>query len=189
MYRRRTRYVRAARPQGREFIADSTARFEGETGFMHLAQNIVHGIADRPGDGAVDRRCGWLVLQRPGVRGDAAGWNRSMAQRPEERLVPLLAAMLGFHIGKRPRNALIGIVHRQVDRRTILRCQTVFFVPDVEGCFLIWNAADIFVLYLDHRIHGYLRRSLIIIEPKPEHKWRCSRGKTLPLTNLRQMGL
>jgi hypothetical protein len=29
---------------------------------------------------------------------------------------------------------------------------------------LIRNAADVFGLYFDHRIHGYLRRSLIIIE-------------------------
>jgi hypothetical protein len=42
---------------------------------------------------------------------------------------------------------------------------------------LIGNAANIFGLYFDHRIHGYLRRSVIIIELKPEHKWRCSREK------------
>ncbi len=177
-----TRHVGAARPQGRKFIADSAAGFEREAGLMHLVQDVVHGIADRPGDGAIDRRGRGLVLQGAGVRGDAAGRNRTVAQCPQERLVPLFAAMLGFHIGERTRDALIGIVHRLVDGRTILRRQTVLLVPDVEGRFLIRNAANIFGLYLDHRIHGYFRRSVIIIEPKPEHKWRCSRGKTMLVT-------
>jgi hypothetical protein len=44
---------------------------------------------------------------------------------------------------------------------------------------LIRNAADIFGLYFDHRIHGYPRRSVIIIELRTEHKWPCSREKNL----------
>ena len=173
----RARHIRATRPQGREFIADSATRFEREAGFMDLLQDIVHGIANRPGNGAIDGRRRRLVFQRAGIGRDAAGGNRAVAQRPKERFVPLLAQLLAFHIGKRARDTLVGVVHRLVDRRTVFRGQPVLLIPDVEGRFLIRNAANIFGLYFDHRIHGYLRRSVIIIELKLEQKWGCSREK------------
>ena len=90
------RDVGAARPQGREFVSDAAPRLQREPGFMNLVQNIVHRIADRAGYRAIDGRCGRLVFERAGVRGDAAGRNRAMAQRPQKRFVPLLAAALRF---------------------------------------------------------------------------------------------
>jgi len=45
--------------------------------------------------------------------------------------------VLAFHIGKRARDTLVGVVHRYVDGRTIFRGQPVFLIPDVEGRFLI----------------------------------------------------
>ena len=55
---------------------------------------------------------------------------------------------------QRPRDALVGVVHRTVDWRAVLRYQPVLLIPDVIGRFLIRNTADVFGLYLDHRIHG-----------------------------------
>ena len=117
------------------------------------------------------------MLERAGIRRHAAGRNRAVAQRPEERLVPLFAAVFGLDVGERARDALVGVVHRLVDGRAVLRGQPILLIPDVEGGFLKRNAADVFGLNFDHRIHGYLSRSLIIIEQKLEHKWRWSREK------------
>src|SRR6202011_683500 len=114
----------------------AASRLEREARFMDLVQDIVHRIADGAGYRAVDGRCGGLVFERAGIRRDAARWNRAMAQRPQKRLVPLFAALLGLDIGERARDAFIGIVHRVVDGRTVLRSQTVLLIPDVEGRFL-----------------------------------------------------
>ncbi len=150
-----SRHVRPARPQRRELVTDAASCFEGEARLVHLFQDIVHRIADGAGYGAVDRRCGGLVFERAGIRRDAAGGDRAMAQRPQERFVPLFAAFLGFNVGERARDAFIGIVHRIVDGRTVFRGQPIFLVPDVEGRFLERYIADVFGLYFDHRVHGY----------------------------------
>src|SRR6266481_1021861 len=128
---------------------------ERESGFMHLVQDIVHRVMDGAGDGAVDGRCGGLVFKRAGIRRDAARRNGAMTQGPEKRFIPLFAKVFRLDIGKRARNALIGIVHRFVDGRSILGSKTVLLIPDVERRFLEGNTVDVFGLYFDHRIHGY----------------------------------
>ena len=130
---------------------------------MHLLQYVVHRVADGAGHGAVDGRGGGLVLERAGVGCHAAGRNRSMAQRPEERLVPVLAHIGRLHVGERTRDTLVRVVHRAIDRRAVLCNQAIFLIPDVIGRFLIRNAADIIWLDLDHRIHGFPNRSLIVM--------------------------
>src|SRR5208283_211186 len=94
---------------------------------------------------------------------DPAGRDRAMAQRPQERLIPRLAKFLGFHVRERARDPLVRVVHRSVDGRAVLCDQTIFLIPDVVRRFLERNTADIFGLYFDHAIHGYLKRSLIIM--------------------------
>ena len=84
------RYVRAARAQRREFIADAATGFEREAGFVHLVQDVVHRVDDGSGHRAVDGGGGGLVLERAGVGRDAAGRNGAAAQGPDETLVPVL---------------------------------------------------------------------------------------------------
>ena len=83
-----------------------------------------------------------------------------MAQCPEERLVPLFAKLFRFDIREGARNALISVVHRLIDGRSVFCRKAVFLIPDVERRFLERNAAYILGLYFDHRIHGYLKAPL-----------------------------
>ncbi len=137
------RDIRAARTQRRELVADAAARLQREPGLVNLAEDVVHRVADRAGHGAVDRGRGRLVLLRARVRGDAAGRDCSAAQGPEELLVPVLAGVFLLHVGERLRDALVGVVHRLVDGRSVLGAKSVFLVPDVEGRFLVRNASRI----------------------------------------------
>ena len=139
----RARDVRAARTQRRELVADAAAGLQREAGLVHLAEDVVHRVADGAGHGAVDRRRRGLVLLRAGVRGDAAGRDRAAAQRPQELLVPGLADGRRLDVGQRPGDTLVGVVHRAVDRRAVLGGQAVFLVPDVERRFLERDAARI----------------------------------------------
>ena len=139
----RTRHVRAARTQRREFVADAAAGLQREARLVHLAEDVVHRVADGAGHGAVDRRRGGLVLLRAGVRRDAAGRDRAAAQRPQEALVPGLADLGRLDVGQGPGDTLVGVVHRAVDRRPVLGGQAVFLVPDVERRFLERDAARI----------------------------------------------
>ena len=86
------RHIRAARPQRGEFIADAAAGLQREAGLVHLVEDVIHGIADETGHGAVDGGGGGLVLQRAGIGGDAAGGNRALAQRPQKTLAPTARA-------------------------------------------------------------------------------------------------
>ena len=70
------------RPQGRKIIADTAARLEGQAGLVHFGEDLVHRIANRGRDRAVDGRSRRLVLERPGVRGNAAGRDCTVFQRP-----------------------------------------------------------------------------------------------------------
>src|SRR5260221_306583 len=56
-------------------------------------------------------------------------------------------------VGQGARDTLVGVVHRRVDRRAVLRGEAVFLVPDVERCLLEGNRIDVLVLKLDHGIH------------------------------------
>src|SRR5207342_1992406 len=87
--------VVAARAQRREFVADAAAGFQGQAGFVDLAQDVVHRVGDDSRHGAIDGAGGGLVLKRAGVRGDAAGGNRTAAQRPKEALVPVFLFFQG----------------------------------------------------------------------------------------------
>ena len=118
-----------------------------------LLQDVVHRVADRARDGAVDGRGGGLVLERAGVGGHAAGGNRPAAQRPQETLVPVLAHVLVLDVRERARDALVGIVHRLVDGRAVLRGQAILLVPDIERCFLEGNRIDVFGFDLHDGVH------------------------------------
>ncbi len=150
-----SRHVCAARPQSGEFVSDSASSLERQASLMHLVQDVVHRIADRAGHRAVDGRRGRLVFERTGIRGNAAGRNRAVTQRPQKRFVPLLAQLDGLHVRQRTRDALVGIVHGLIDGRPVFRDQPIFLVPDVIRRFLERNTANTFGLYFDHRIHGY----------------------------------
>ena len=139
----RARHISAARTQRRKFIADAAAGFQRQARLVHLAEDVVHRVANGAGHRAVDRRGGGLVLQRSGVRRNAAGGDGAATQRPEELLIPVLAHFGQFDIGERPRDTFIGVIHVAVDRRAVLGRQAVFLVPDVEGRFLERDAACI----------------------------------------------
>jgi len=118
--RTRARDVRAARAQGRELVADAAAGLQGQARLVHLAKDIVHRVADRARDRAVDGRGRRLVLERASVGGDASRRNSAAAQRPKKTFVPMLALRLRLHIGECTRDALVGVVHRLVDGLTEL---------------------------------------------------------------------
>src|SRR5262249_5221724 len=126
--------VGAARAQRREFVADAAAGLQRQAGFVDLLEDAVHRVLDRARHRAVDRRGRRLVLERAGIRGDAAGRDRAAAQGPEEALVPVLL-LLGADLGagESARDALVGVVDARVDRLALLGLQAVFLVPDVVG--------------------------------------------------------
>jgi len=100
---------------------------------VDFLQDVVHRIADSAGDGAVDRAGGRLVRERAGVGGDAAGGNRTAAQRPQKTFVPMAAQLIaGFNIGQGAGDALVGFVDAAIDRLARLGLETVLFVPDVQ---------------------------------------------------------
>src|SRR5690606_1430515 len=138
--------VRAFRAQRGELVADAAAGLQRQACLVHLAEDVVHGVADGARDRAVDGRGRGLVLLRTGVGGDAAGRNGAVTQRPQETLVPVLAPVFGFDIGERARDALPGVVDGDVEDRAVLRLEAVFLVPDVFGCGLHGYLAD--------RLHG-----------------------------------
>ena len=114
--------------------------FSVRPGLVNLVQNVVHRIVDRARHGAVDRRCLRLVLLRAGVGRDAAGRNRTAAQRPEESLVPvLLFFRRRLGVGERLGDALVGVIDRRVDRIALLGLQAVLLVPDVLRSWLQRN--------------------------------------------------
>ena len=125
-------YVGAARPEGREFVADAAAGLERHAGFVDLLQNVVHGVPDRVGDGAVDRRGRGLVLSGAGVGDDAPRGDRAALQRPDESLVPIVPARSLFHVGQRPGDTLAGAMDVLVDGLAGAGLESVFCVPDVE---------------------------------------------------------
>jgi len=70
------------------------------------------------------------VLERTGVRDDAAGGDGAVAQCPEEFRVPGLAlAFIGFNIGQSAGDTLIGVVDRLIDDLARLALETVLFIP------------------------------------------------------------
>ena len=147
--RARARNVCAARPHRRKLIADAAARLQREPGFVDLRQDVVHRVEDRAGHRAVDRRRRRLVLLRAGVRHDAPGRDRALAQRPQKLFVPVLAHLLAFDVGERAGYALVRLVHRAVDRLTVLGAQSILLVPDIERGLLKGNAIDVHRLNFD----------------------------------------
>ncbi|MNQ74517.1 hypothetical protein D3C85_892760 [compost metagenome] len=124
----------ATRAQGREVITDAAARFQGQAGLVHLAENVVHRIFDGAGDGAVDGRGGRLVLEGPGIGSDATRRDGAIAQGPQEGLIPGIGlALLGR---QRTGNPLISLVYGAIDGRPILALEAILAVPDLEGGFL-----------------------------------------------------
>ena len=93
------------------------------------------------------------MRERAGIRHDAAGRDRALAQRPEETLVQRLALLGLLDVGQRPRDARKRVVHGRVDRGAVLGGQPVFPVPDVERRFLEGNFFDVFMLDSDHGAH------------------------------------
>ncbi len=119
-------------PQGGELITDAATGLEGESCFVDLGEDVVHGITDGAGYGAVDGRGGGFVFLRPGVRGDAPGRDSAMAQRPQELLLPVLAFGRLFDFGQCFRDTQIGVFYVAVENVTGATSQPVFLVPDIE---------------------------------------------------------
>src|SRR5256886_142252 len=113
-----------------------TARLQRQSRLVDLLQDVVHRVVNGARDRAVDGRGRGLVLERPGVGDDATGGNGPAPQRPQETLVPVLAHVLVLDVGERTRDALVGVVHRPVDGRTVLGREAILLVPDVERRFL-----------------------------------------------------
>jgi len=65
----------------------------------------------------------------------------------------VLAQLLLLHVGERAGDTLVGVVHAAVDRRAVLGGQAVLLVPDVEGRFLVRDAAGIPRLNLHGSAH------------------------------------
>ena len=166
---------RAARTQGREFIADAAARLEGQAGFVDLVEDAVHRVLDGAGHGAVDGAGGRLVFLRAGVGGDAAGGNGPAAQRPDEALVPVGALLGGgFGIGQGPGHALVGAVDVGVQRLALLGLEAVLLVPDIQrGRLHGYQGSCSFLFRLDrleaHRAHGSVALPVV----SGTYGWTC----------------
>ena len=95
---------------------------------MHLAEDIVHRILNGAGDGAVDGGGRRFVLKRPGVGGDTARRNGTIAQGPQEGFIP----GVGFALlrSQRASDTLVGLVDGAVDGGAILALETILAVPD-----------------------------------------------------------
>ncbi len=119
-------------------------RLQRQPRLMHLGEDVVHGIVDGAGDGAVDGGGGRLVLPGAGVGDDAAGGDGAVAQGPQEALVPLAA--LGFrllHLGQGAGDAPVGGVQVGVHRFAGVGLEAVFLVPDVQGGALEGDLGDL----------------------------------------------
>src|SRR5579883_2710124 len=134
-------------------VANAAAGLECEAGLVNLPQDVVHGVADGSRHRAVDRGGRRLVLQRARVGSYASGGNGAAAQRPEESLVPVFPHLFTLDVGQRPRDTLVGIVHRLVDGSTVFGAEAVFLVPDIQRCFLERNRIDVLRLDLHDGIH------------------------------------
>ena len=99
---------------------------------MDLIKNVVHRIANRARDGAVDRRCCRLVFLCPGVRDDSSGRYRTAAQCPQKFLVKLFALRLDFDTRERHGDTLVGVVYRIVDLVTVFSSQSILRIPNIE---------------------------------------------------------
>jgi len=108
-------HVGPTRSKRRKFVADATTGLQREPCLVHLVEDVMHRIADRAGHGAIDRRCGGLVILRACVRGNAPGGNRAALQSPQESFVPLASFGWLFHGGERLGNALESAVDVPID--------------------------------------------------------------------------
>ncbi len=161
-------HERAARAQGGELVADAAAGLERQPGLVDLAEDVVHRVGDRAGDGAVDGRGGRLVVLRAGVGNDAPGRDGAIAQRPEEALVPVLALLGRFDVGQGTGDSLPGVIDGLVDGRAVLAAQAVFLRPDVLGSRLQGDAGSALAVCRDGPVR--LRHALRILVPKSGRK-------------------
>jgi len=94
------------------------------------------------------------VLERPGIRRDAPGRDRSATQRPKKTFVPLLALGRSLDVRKRTGDTLVGVVHGSIDWLAALRNEAVFFIPDVGRRFLERNGVDVLGFELHNAVHA-----------------------------------
>src|SRR5579863_1655644 len=149
-------------------------------------------------DGAVDGRGRRLVLERARVRGHPPRRDRAAPQCPEKFLVPVLARLLLLYIRERARDALVGVVHRLVDGRTVFRREAILLVPDIERCLLESDGIEILGFDLHDSVH-VIRGAPIFLTPRlhglqgknrPQRRWspllapRLT-GRLLPLRQIR----
>ena len=133
--------IGTARAQGREVIANAAAGLQGQARFVDLAENVVHGVADGAGDGAVNGGGGGLVLACAGVGNDAAGRDRTLTQGPDKFLEPVLFLFFGvLDFSQGSGHALKGRVEIRVYRFAFTTFQPVFLVPDIQRGILQRNA-------------------------------------------------
>ena len=93
------------------------------------------------------------MRQRACVGHDAAGRDGTLAQRPEELLVPLFTDFRCFHISQRTRHPAVGVVHGLIYRSAIFGSKAVFLVPDIQGSFLERNGIYVHRLQLNGSFH------------------------------------
>ena len=118
--------------EGRELVTDATAGLERQAGFVHRAQDAVHGVGHRAGNRAVNGGGGRLVCLGTGVGGDASGRNGAALQRPQETPIPVLALLGGgLNIGQGAGDTAVGIFNALVDGYAGLGLETVLFVPNI----------------------------------------------------------
>ena len=134
-----TRHERAFRAKCRELITDTTSRAQRQPRLVRRAQDVIHGITDGLGHGAVDGAGGRFMLERAGVAHDATRWDRTLQQGPLELLLPLFAHRRLFDFRQCTSNALVGVVDGFIHRDTFFGFETVLLVPDVEACALHRN--------------------------------------------------
>src|SRR5690606_5499972 len=113
-----------------------------EARLVDLLQDVVHRVANRAGDRAVDGRGGGLVREGAGIGDDAPGGDRAVPERPQETLVPAIATIVGLDVGQRARDPLVGVVHRVVEHRAVLRYEAVLLLPDIQGGRLERDVVD-----------------------------------------------
>ena len=174
------RHIGAARPQRREFVADAAAGLERQAGLVHLAEDVVHRIADRARHGAVDGRGRGLVLQGAGIRGHAPGRNRPVAQCPQKALIPALAYVLALDIGQRAGDTFISVVHAAIDRLAVLGTEPILLIPDIQRGFLVRDGIDVADDEFHNGIHSGggspFREIGHTMRPAPDTRSSCVEG-------------
>ena len=122
--------------QCREFIADTATGFKGQASFQVAFENTLHGVGNNTGHSTVNSRGGRLVGLGAGIGDNTTGRDSTVLECPYKAFFPLGAFLFGFNIGECFGNALVGCIDICIYGFLLLVFESVFFIPDVEGCVL-----------------------------------------------------